>query len=105
MAGYAALHPPYDFVGLRGALAEAGDHLLQRGDADPVAEIAKALSGNARGRPEREQRVERIGEAGDVEPLGDDLVEPGALEIAADIQRIKAGHPTDDADIAAISPG
>ena len=59
----------------------------------------------ARAANQREQRVERVGDAGDVEPVGERLVEPGAREIAADIERVKARHPADDADIAAIGPG
>ena len=53
----------------------------------------------------REQRIERVGDAGDVEPVGERLVEPGAREIAADIERVEARHPADNADIAAIRAG
>ena len=67
-----------------------------------MTEIAKAFLADARGGPQREQRIERLGEAGDVEPFGDDLVEPRAFEIAADIERVIAGHAADDADIAGI---
>src|SRR5271166_2183229 len=87
------------------ALAAALDDLLQGGDADAVTEIAEALARAARAGEQREQRVECLGEAGNVEPLGDRLVEPSALEIAADIERVVPRHPADNADVAAVGPG
>src|SRR5437764_10804670 len=70
-----------------------------------MAEIAEAFVGGPRRGPQREQRIERVGDAGDVEPLGDHLVEPAAIKVTADIERIEAGDPPDDADIAGIGPG
>src|SRR5580704_10334607 len=69
------------FGELGGALADAADHLLQGRDADAVAEIAEPLAGGPRSGPQREQGIERVGDAGDVEPLGDRLVEPGSLKV------------------------
>ena len=69
-----------------------------------MAEIAKPLSG-AGGGEQREERIERVGEPRDVDPVGHCLVQPGAFEIAADIERIRARHPADDADVAAIGAG
>src|SRR5271163_4268933 len=88
-----------------GPLTAALDYLLQGGNAGAVAEIAEALARGTRAGEQREQRVERVGEAGDVEPLGDRLVEPSALEIAADIERVEPRHPADNADVAAVGPG
>src|SRR5207244_9281332 len=93
-----------DWIG-SGGLAHAGDDLRQGGGADAVAEIAEPLAGQPRRRPPREERVERLGEALDVEALGNRGVEASALEIAADIERIEPRHAADDADVAAIGPG
>src|ERR1044071_2234785 len=87
-----------------GLAAAALNDLPQRFDADAVTEIAKTFLADARGGPQREERIERLGEPGDVEPFGDQLVEPGPFEIAADIERIISGHAADDADIAGIGP-
>src|ERR1043166_9838921 len=58
----------------------------------------------SRGGPQGEGGVGRLGEPGSVEPFGNQLVEPGPLEIAADIERIISGYAADDADIAGIGP-
>ena len=83
----------------------AGDHLLQGGDADPVAEIAEPLAGRARCGVEREERVEHVGDFVEADAVGDRLVEPSPFEIAADIERIEPRDAPDDADIAGIGPG
>src|ERR1043165_2721909 len=85
-----------------GLAAAALDDVAQCGDADAVTEIAKAFLADARGGPQCEERVERLGEPGNVDPFGNELVEPGPLEIAADIERIISGYAADDADIAGI---
>ena len=51
-----------------------------------MAEIAKAFGPEARGGPQREQRVEHLGQPGDVESLGYGLVQAGTFEIAADLE-------------------
>src|SRR5438067_2590149 len=94
--------------GLRrsGSLAAAAlDDLPQRFEADAMAEIAEAFAAYSRGGPQREQRVEHLGQPGDVEALGNRFVQAGAFEIAADIERIISRHAADDADIAGIGPG
>src|SRR2546421_9877643 len=70
-----------------------------------MAEIAEAFAAHSRGGPQREQRIERLGQPGDVEPLGNRLVQAGAFEIAPDIERIRSRDAADDADIAGIGPG
>src|ERR1051325_3348644 len=85
--------------------ADAGDELGQGHDADAVAEIAKPFIRPAGSGEQRKQRVEGIGDAGDVEPLGERGVEPRALEIAADVKRVETRDAADNADIAGIGAG
>src|SRR5579884_4469801 len=86
--------------GVADLFAGGGNQRLQYAGAEAVAEIAEALAGQPRGRKQREQRVERLGDLVQCQPVGDDLVEAGALEVAADEQRVMARHAPDDADVA-----
>ena len=72
---------------------------------DAVAEIAKTLARVAVGGIEREQRVERLADGTERHLVDECHVEPRAFEIAADKQRVIAGHAADDADVAGIGPG
>src|SRR5579883_1501467 len=90
--------------GVAGLAARRGDDLAQFGDAEAVAEIAEAFARLAPLGEQAEQRRQRIGDVVEREPFGDRLVQPGAGEIAADIDRVRAGQPADDADIAGIEP-
>ena len=90
---------------LRQRPSALGERMLQGGRADAVAEIAKALAVGASGGEEREERVEHFGDPVQRHLVGERLVEPGALEIAADKERVEARHAADDADIAGIGPG
>src|SRR5579885_2400803 len=111
VAGLAARRPgprasgPPLVGGVAGLAARRGDDLAQFGDAEAVAEIAEAFARLAPLGEQAEQRRQRIGDVVEREPFGDRLVQPGAGEIAADIDRVRAGQPADDADIAGIGPG
>ena len=82
------------------------DLLAQGGDADAVAEIAEAFA-----RPPLARRTRaNSGSSASAMPAMSSRSASGWLsrvpcEIAADIERIEARHPADDADIAAIGPG
>src|SRR5580700_9806850 len=85
--------------------ARQDDDFAQFCDAITLAEIAKALVLCAPRRVDREERVEHVRNLVEADALGDNLVEPRPLKIAADINRIEAGDAADDADIARVRPG
>src|SRR5262249_60709040 len=70
-----------------------------------VAEIAEPLVSETSPCKEREQRIERIGDLGEGESIGDRPVQPGAFEIAANVERIEPGDAADDTNIPGVGTG
>src|SRR6516165_3199156 len=89
----------------RDAFHRRGERLSQFVAAEAMAEIAETFLGKACLGEQSKQRVESVGDAGNIEPFGDQAVEAGAFEIAGDIERVQPRHAADDADIAAVRPG
>src|SRR5271156_1572213 len=84
--------------------ARLRQNLAQRRDTVPVTEIAETFFDLALFCVDSKERFEDVRDLAEADSLGDDLIEPGPLEIAADIDRIEAGNPADNPDIAAIGP-
>src|SRR6516165_11106637 len=72
----------------RDAFHRRGERLSQRVAAEAMAEIAETFLGKACLGEQSKQRVESVGDADNIEPFGDQAVEAGAFEIAADIERV-----------------
>src|SRR5215469_1672862 len=70
-----------------------------------VAEIAEPFVAETSPCKEPEQRIERIDDFSEGEPISDRPVQPGAFEIAANVERIEPGDAADDADIPRVGTG